>query len=580
MDDSQALIKKALGDKYEIKDLIQSGGMGKIFLGVHRALGRKVAIKIIHQELVKNEDFKIRFYREAKLAASLDHHGIIDIYDFGSNDDFDYIIMPFIDGETLKECIKARGAFEMSEALDLMIKMTDALHYAHQHNVYHRDIKPANIMFDDRGRVVIADFGISKELGDTDLTAANTVLGSPRYMSPEQIKGESVDARSDLYSLGLVFYEMITGKHPFQEKDVTALYYAQAHEIPARPETGMPVIPKALGSMIMRLLEKTPEKRYPDGAALLKDLRDCQSGRVAAAETTDDDATIVDGQNGLHDDATIVDDATLVDPSGTEEPSRIPGVRQDSSMAQGRKTGFIKTHKVKLSAVAAVLLATVFAIMVFSPGESSRDVPDTAAVGDPGAASPPEEFSAPVSAGEVAVQEVLSQEAASVSPDTKTGQSEMLLNRIQAIGSPKHVDEFRLWTDRTEYRIGQPMHFHFKAAEPCYALVFVYTTAKELIQVFPNHFSSSQFVRPGRQYDIPGEKAGFDLQVTGPTGTDTLIALISGSPFDLLGSDFSEKAPFLVLDAENPDRMADVLKRLESLKHGDIYYKQTAYAIR
>ena len=154
-DENQARIQEALGDKYEIKHLIQAGGMGKIYLGVHKALDKKVAIKIIHQELVANEQIKSRFYREAKLAASLDHYGIIDIYDFGSSDDFAYIIMPFIEGETLDLKIKEQGAMDPDESVRIMIEITEALHYAHSHNVIHRDIKPSNIMFDRQGKSLL-----------------------------------------------------------------------------------------------------------------------------------------------------------------------------------------------------------------------------------------------------------------------------------------------------------------------------------------------------------------------------------------------------------------------------------------
>jgi tRNA A-37 threonylcarbamoyl transferase component Bud32 len=572
MDDSQTLIINALGDKYEIKDLLQSGGMGKIYLGVHKALGRKVAIKIIHQELVKNEEFKKRFYREAKLAAGLDHPGIIDIYDFGSNDEFDYIIMPYIEGETFQQRIKREGPFKISEAVDLMIKITDALHYAHQHNVYHRDIKPSNIMLDHQGRVIIADFGISKEIGDSDLTAPNTVLGSPRYMSPEQIKGESVDARSDLYSLGLVFYEMVAGRHPFHGKDTTAIYYAQAHEIPARPETIAGGTPGPLANIIMRLLEKTPEKRYADGGALLKDLLDYQSGKLN--DTKVDDATLVDAPKTVDDDATLVGDGTVAEriaagPSPTA-PAEASSVR-----------AFLEANKKKL-AVGFGLLLVLFLVVILLPGKSDKESADlsggrqaakpTAAPGAPPAAGPasPETVGpADIRPGPESVPTTVQEPAV---PDRP-------IDRLLALGNGKAADMFDIRTDARSYRIGQTMRFAFETQKPCYALILTYTTGDELIQVFPNYYQPSQFVQPGRTYEIPNENMGFDLKVTGPAGTETLVALISDKPLDLLGSSFTESNPFLLLNAKDSFKISAVLKKIESLRGEDIYSKSLTYAI-
>lgn len=648
MDDSRVLIKKALGDKYEIRELIQSGGMGKIFLGIHKALGRKVAIKIIHQELVKTGDFKIRFNREAKLAASLDHPGIISIYDFGSNDDFDYIIMPFIDGETLRERIKRQGPFGVSEAVGLIIKIAEALHYAHQHNVYHRDIKPANIMFDGRDKVIIADFGISKQVSDGDLTAPDTVLGSPRYMSPEQIKGEPVDARSDLYSLGLVFYEMIAGRHPFHDKDTTSIYYAQAHEIPARPEAAVPDIPKPVGNIIMRLLEKKPENRYAGGEELIGDLRDYQAGKTSPSGDggdEEDDATVVDSDPAF-DDATLVDDGTLLDSMKTAQTGAARAATPAGSKAREKAAGFLRTNKKKLSIAASVVLAVVFLMMVL-PGESPVETDDsvdaepqaavateteahppgpvegpavavpaqeperappppepvretvpepfTEAVPRPGPAprpepvpeSRPETMTRPEPAptpGPVAetapepIRETPAPEAiASLpKPDTPAG----LVEKILTLGKADDADNFRVWTDRERYRIGQNIRFHFEAEEPCYAVILTYTTAGQLIQVFPNHYRSNQFVQPGRRYEIPDEQMGFDLQVTGPVGTDTIIALVSGRPFDLMGEAFSENNPFLLVGEKDSSKLSDVARKIETLQHREIYKTRFQYGIQ
>jgi tRNA A-37 threonylcarbamoyl transferase component Bud32 len=585
-DENQARIQEALGDKYEIKHLIQAGGMGKIYLGVHKALDKKVAIKIIHQELVANEQIKSRFYREAKLAASLDHYGIIDIYDFGSSDDFAYIIMPFIEGETLDLKIKEQGAMDPDESVRIMIEITEALHYAHSHNVIHRDIKPSNIMFDRQGKIIIADFGISKDMTDTDLTAPNTVLGSPRYMSPEQIKGQTVDARSDLYSLGLVFYEMATGTHPFQGKDTTSIYYAQAHEIPPRPETKKPDIPRDIGSIIMKLLDKNPENRYSDGGALIRDLKDYQSGKFSPTPAAGDDATLIDDAT-MVDDRTIVDDATMVmaDPTGQSGADAIP--YEDATVVAPQMPGGLPFYKKHIKAIAggAVGFLLVMLLIVFissdgsgppvsDPAETANVRPEatetkTASIPAPGEIRPaPEEKRTDTSETHLAPAEP----SAKSLPGTLT-------EAIFAINNGQTARDFSLWTDKTTYRIGSTMSFHFESQKPCYAVILGYTTQKELVQIFPNHFVSGQFIQANRKYSIPSDEMGFDLQVFGPPGQETVVALVSDMPMNLFDAPFSAENPFLSFNEQDTARVSDFYQRLQAIRDREISQQRLVYTI-
>ncbi|RJP84598.1 MAG: DUF4384 domain-containing protein [Desulfobacteraceae bacterium] len=588
MDDSQTRIQSALGDKYEIKSLIQSGGMGKIFLGVHKTLDKKVAIKIVHQELVKNESIRSRFHREAKLSASLDHSGIIDIYDFGSSQDFDYIIMPFIDGENLQERIKKQGAIEPADGIRIMIEIAEALHYAHTHNVVHRDIKPSNIMFDSQDKIIIADFGISKDMGDSDITAPNTVLGSPKYMSPEQIRGTGVDARSDLYSLGLVFYEMLTGNHPFKGRDTTAVYYAQAHEIPPRPETLRPEVPRALGGIIMKLLEKNPDNRYADGAALLKDLHDYQNGKRLAA-AGDDDATLI-GDATLID---VIDDATLVDPlpAAAINPITDEAPAPDRTMVSppvAAAPGFFRKHTKALAGGGLAFLVILSAIFLFSGGSS-----DEKPAGQPSAtiqeplSSPaesvpssdgitPTESSQAATTGQT-MPENPAQPSQSL-PAQAANPSSSLLEAFSTI-SEKTAGGFSLWTDHDTYRIGETMSFHFKSQQPCYAVILAYTTQKDLVQIYPNHYMSGQFIQANREYSIPEKDMDFDLQVFGPAGEETLIALISDKPFQLFDMPFTAEQPFLSLNEKDPARTAQFFSALSAIKTREFSQQRLAYRI-
>lgn len=605
MDDNKTRIQAVLGDKYEIRDLIQAGGMGKIFLGVHKALDKKVAIKIIHQELVKNEHFKSRFYREAKLSAGLDHSGIIDIYDFGSSEDFDYIIMPYIEGENLEVRIKKQGPMNPAEGVRIMIEIADALHYAHSRNVIHRDIKPSNIMIDRQGKIIIADFGISKMMGDSDLTAPNTVLGSPKYMSPEQIKGQSVDARSDLYSLGLVFYEMLTGIHPFTGRDTSAIYYAQAHEIPPRPEASRPEIPKNLGSIIMKLLEKSADKRYADGKELLRDLRDYQAGKPLSSPGSAD-ATVMAGAP-LGDDATIVDativDAAIVDanhahgakPDTGSKPAAssadaalsAPEGTQMSTPASTAFSFFMQHIKAASLAGTAILLVIFTLVMIFSdPSDKEKPAQSTAQTEASSSddsqlvlASPPRET--PPDRAPIADPAEHAQPApgTGLAPaDTPVPAPASFLQALTAVGGGKTAADFSLWTDRQTYRIGETIRFQFETGRPCYALILGYTTNGELVQIFPNHYSSGQFIQPGRTYAIPDEKMDFNLQVYGPAGQETVIALISDQPFQIFGASFSETNPFLSIE-ESDTKASQLVENIAAISGRDIAQQRMTFTI-
>jgi len=199
--------------------------------------------------------------------------------DFGSLDEFDYIIMPYIEGVSFQEKMES-VTFEWGDALKLMIPMVDAIIHAHKKRIIHRDIKPSNYMINSQGRIILTDFGVSKHLGDATMTAAHTILGSPKFMSPEQISGgglsgQKVDNRSDLYSLGMVFYQLLTGVYPFACVDISSLTYNQVHKMPEHPHYVNKNVPKVIGDIIMKLVEKDPDNRYPDGETLLEDLRKC-----------------------------------------------------------------------------------------------------------------------------------------------------------------------------------------------------------------------------------------------------------------------------------------------------------------
>ena len=345
-------LKSVLGDKYEIVELIASGGMGEIYLGIHRVLGKKRAIKIIHQSVEKEKDIRQRFLQEARHAASVDHPGIIQIMDFGSHADFDYLIMPYIEGITLQEKM-AQGPIEPEPALQLMIAMTDAIAHTHRQNVIHRDIKPSNFMIDPEGRIILTDFGISKNLGDPNMTATNMILGSPKFMSPEQISGKPVDKRSDLYSLGMIFYQMVTGVYPFESDDMAALTYKQVHEAPRPPAQVHSKVPQPLSDMIATLLAKESDHRYSSGDALLKDL-----SRLKETGFADLKAPSATVSESIEDMKTRVVTRHSLDPGKGKLSSKAASSPELRGAAAGKKQGKRKIWI--FSAVGICLLCLIF----------------------------------------------------------------------------------------------------------------------------------------------------------------------------------------------------------------------------
>ncbi|MEE8549912.1 MAG: serine/threonine-protein kinase, partial [Gemmatimonadota bacterium] len=253
---------------YDVVDVLGAGGMGVLYRATDTRLGRTVALKFLPPQWSLDGAFKARFEREARAVAALDHPNVCAIHEIGETDEGQlFIAMAFYDGETVKEKI-ARGPLAVDEAMELAAQAASGLAAAHRAGLVHRDIKPANLMVTGEGVLKILDFGLAKT-DETALTESGIVLGTPAYMSPEQTRGEGVDARTDLWSLGVVLYEMLTAQRPFGGKDM-AVFHAILHEEPRPPGELRADLPSEMEEMVLRLLSKDPEARYA-GAELLSE---------------------------------------------------------------------------------------------------------------------------------------------------------------------------------------------------------------------------------------------------------------------------------------------------------------------
>lgn len=264
-----------INDRYEIVKTIGEGGMANVYLANDIILNRKVAVKVLRGDLATDEKFIRRFQREAMSVSNLSHPNIVEVYDVGEEDGNYYIVMEYIEGKTLKKLIQKRGALTLPEVRDIMLQLTDGLAHAHDAFIIHRDIKPQNIMILDNGLVKITDFGIAVAMNATQLTQTNSVMGSVHYLPPEQANGKSATIKGDIYSLGILMFELLTGSVPF--KGDNAVEIAIKHmkdKIPSVRKIN-PVIPQSVENIVLKATAKNPKNRYNDVREMYKDLETC-----------------------------------------------------------------------------------------------------------------------------------------------------------------------------------------------------------------------------------------------------------------------------------------------------------------
>jgi eukaryotic-like serine/threonine-protein kinase len=257
---SDTLINTLFDGRYRIVRKLGTGGMANVYLAEDEVLGRRVAIKILNDRHAGDDQFVERFRREAKNAASLSHPNIVSIYDRGEAEGTYYIAMEYLDGRTLKELIVARGPAPIHLAVDYARQILAAIRFAHRHGIVHRDIKPHNVLVDGEGRLKVTDFGIARA-GTSQMTEAGSIIGTAQYLSPEQARGAPVDQTSDLYSVGVVLYELLTGVVPFSGDTPVEIAMKHLSNVPEPPSSKRAEIPRDLDMVVMRALAKDPSER-------------------------------------------------------------------------------------------------------------------------------------------------------------------------------------------------------------------------------------------------------------------------------------------------------------------------------
>ena len=285
---------QVIAGRYRVLRRLGAGGMADVYLAEDTTLGRKVAVKVLLKRYAGDESFVERFRREAQAAARINHPNIVNIYDWGPVDGTYYIVMEYVEGETLKDHIRREGRYGPGEAVRITLELLAGVQVAHGVHIVHRDIKSQNILIDQAGTVKVTDFGIAKA-DDSQMTEAGSILGTAQYLAPEQAKGEPVDERTDLYSVGVVFYEMLTGSLPFHGDSAVTVALKHVNEQPPEPVELVPGLPYSLNQIVLKALAKDPDLRYRSAAEFSADLVAARSGGplLAAAYDPSLDRTMV-----------------------------------------------------------------------------------------------------------------------------------------------------------------------------------------------------------------------------------------------------------------------------------------------
>lgn len=266
------MLSRTLGKRYEIVELIGRGGMAYVYKARDLKLNRYVAVKVLREEYTENEQFIKKFDRESQAVACLSHPNIVGVYDVGVQDNIYYIIMEYVDGITLKQYLMRKGRLDYTEATRFVMDISNALRCAHENKIIHRDIKPHNILLTRDLVPKVADFGIARAITSSTVTMTNQTMGSVHYISPEQAKGGFVDERSDLYSLGILYYELLTGKLPFDEENTVTIAIKHIQEEIVPPKLLEPKIPERVNQIVVKLTQKKPDERYQNTDELMEDL--------------------------------------------------------------------------------------------------------------------------------------------------------------------------------------------------------------------------------------------------------------------------------------------------------------------
>ena len=342
-----------IGERYEIVKSIGEGGMANVYLANDTILDRKVAIKVLRGDLSQDEKFIRRFQREALSVSNLSHPNVVEVYDVGEEEGQHYIVMEFIEGKTLKQLLNKRGTLTLSEVIDIMNQLTDGIAHAHDAYIIHRDIKPQNIMIEDDGLIKITDFGIAMALNSTQLTQTNSVMGSVHYLPPEQANGKGSTMKSDIYSLGILMYELLTGGVPFKGDNAVEIALKHLKEKIPSIRRQNPTIPQSVENIVLRATAKNPKNRYDSVKEMHDDLVNCLT-----EERLNDKKYVYKYPENDIDDTKVVNESKK-NKSDIEEPKDLDDLKEKKKIEEKQNDDIVvttKKEKIKFPIILASIL--------------------------------------------------------------------------------------------------------------------------------------------------------------------------------------------------------------------------------
>jgi serine/threonine-protein kinase len=375
------MIGQTLGGRYEVLERVGGGGMALVYKARDLLLDRTVAVKVLRPQFAHDEEFVRRFRREARSAASLSHPNIVGIYDVGQDGDAHYIVMEYVEGRNLNEVIRERAPLQVGEAVRIAAQICEALEHAHQNQIIHRDIKPHNILIGNNGRVKVTDFGIARAVTAATITQTGSVVGSVHYFSPEHAKGVATGEKSDLYSLGIVLYQMLTGRLPFLGESPISVALKHLQESFEQPRKVNPHIPQSVENIILRAMRKNPQERYQSAREMLNDLETCLAPErlhEAPLQFADDEMETTRVMPAIRPSMQVVGGGDGPAPVASGEPEDETGETEGGSR-RGRWV-----MPTVLSVMALIMIgALVWGVVALQKQLSPKDVPVPDVIGKP-----------------------------------------------------------------------------------------------------------------------------------------------------------------------------------------------------
>ncbi len=574
--------------KFIIGAELGKGAMGIVYKALDPFINRTVALKTISKDLLGDQGpgtnptdtITTRFKREAQAAGLLNHPNIVSVYEYGEDQGTAFIAMEFVQGRSLKDIFDRNERFEMNTIIKIMSQILGALAYSHKHGIVHRDIKPANIIMLPDGQVKITDFGIA-HVESSDLTQMGTMLGTPNYMSPEQFTGQIVDGRTDLFCAGIIFYQFVTSENPFDGRTMATIMHKVLRLEPLDPVSLNFQVSTELNRVIKQAIAKIPEDRFQTAEAFSQAITEAYAAKPTGPKNQSIES-VVDTFK------TVILSEPLT--KGERSASGLP-----ESPFNPFKTFFIAQPESKMETPASRS----------DESPSSRSLPATSNAFH-NFTWLPSRLKWAIICGILAVlatglifsinrfmghktnaisgshdNHTSASESPSITDPVETSGTfmryEKIVSMLTALGLNTEPADLSLWTNQNQFRIGERIHYYFRADKDCHVVIIGLTTDKKVVQLFPNRYQTEPLIHGGRTYVIVDDNAETALEVSGPTGQEEVIAFMSDQPFELFPTDFSHQ-PFIEL-SNNSDGLKNVSSRIHTAQQLNISQKRIQYQV-